>query len=139
MTAQQPAPTAFNQQIIDEFRTNEGRVGGMFEGAPLVLLSTTGARTGRPHTNPAAYMRDGERILVFASNAGRPKNPDWYHNLLADSRVTIEIGIGDGGVETYAAEAVPLEVRNATGSTRSKVNATRRSSHTRPTPRGPSR
>ena len=83
--------------------------GGMFEGAPLVLLSTTGARTGRPHTNPAAYQRDGERILVFASNAGGPKNPDWYHNLLADPRVTIEIGTGDGGVETYAAEAVPLE------------------------------
>ena len=58
--------------------------GGMFEGAPLVLLSTTtGARTGRPHTNPAAYQRDGERILVFASNAGGPKNPDWSHNLLA--------------------------------------------------------
>ena len=74
-----------------------------------LLLSTPGARTGRPHTNPAAYQRYGERILVFASNAGGPKNPDWYHNLLADPQVTVEIGTGDGGVETYAAEAVPLE------------------------------
>jgi deazaflavin-dependent oxidoreductase (nitroreductase family) len=111
----------------------------MFEGAPLVLLSTTGARTGRPHTNPAAYLRDGERILVFVSNAGGPKNPDWSHNLLADPWVTIEIGTGDGGVENTPLRRCRSKVRNATGSTRSKVNATRRSSHTRPTPRGSSR
>jgi deazaflavin-dependent oxidoreductase (nitroreductase family) len=99
---------SFNQQVIEEFRTNAGRVGGMFEGAPLVLLHTAGAKTGRPRTNPAVYLADGDRILVFASNAGQPKNPDWYANLLADPRVTVEIGLDDG-VETYAADAVPLD------------------------------
>jgi deazaflavin-dependent oxidoreductase (nitroreductase family) len=99
---------AFNQQIIEEFRANAGRVGGMFEGAPLVLLHTAGAKTGRLRTNPAVYLADGDRILVFASNAGQAKNPDWYANLLADPRVTVEIGVDDG-VETYAANAVPLE------------------------------
>jgi deazaflavin-dependent oxidoreductase (nitroreductase family) len=80
----------------------------MFEGTPLVLLNTVGARTGRPHTTPAVYLTDGDRIVVFASNAGQPKNPGWYHNLLADPRLTVEIGTGDGGVESYAADAEPL-------------------------------
>ncbi|MFE2429414.1 nitroreductase/quinone reductase family protein [Streptomyces sp. NPDC059373] len=109
MSEQPPSPAEFNQQVIQEFRTNGGRVGGMFEGAPLVLLTTTGARTGRPHTNPAVYARDGARILVFASNAGGPRHPDWYRNLLADPRVTVEIRTDGGDVGTYAATAVPLE------------------------------
>ncbi|MEV4750746.1 nitroreductase/quinone reductase family protein [Streptosporangium amethystogenes subsp. fukuiense] len=109
MAEQQPTPAEFNRLVIDEFRANGGRVGGMFEGAPLVLLTTTGARSGRPHTNPAVYLRDGDRVLVFASNAGLPKNPGWYHNLVADPRVMVTIGTADGGTETYAAEAVPLE------------------------------
>lgn len=108
MTDQHPSPAAFNQQVIEEFRANGGAVGGMFEGAPLVLLTTTGARTGRPRTNPAVYARDGARILVFASNAGGPRHPDWYRNLLADPRVTVEAGAEGGAVETYAATAVPL-------------------------------
>ena len=95
---------SFNQQIIAEFRARGGAVGGMFEGAPLVLLTTVGAVSGQPRTNPAVYLRDGHRILVFASNAGLPKNPDWYHNLLADPQVTVEIG-----GRTLAAWAVPLE------------------------------
>jgi deazaflavin-dependent oxidoreductase (nitroreductase family) len=109
MSEQPPSPGEFNQQVIQEFRTNGGTVGGMFDGAPLVLLTTTGARTGRPHTNPAVYARDGARILVFASNAGGPRHPDWYRNLLADPRVTVEIRTDGGDVETYAATAVPLE------------------------------
>jgi deazaflavin-dependent oxidoreductase (nitroreductase family) len=109
MAEQQPTPSEFNQRIIEEFRANGGKVGGMFEGAPLVLLTTTGARTGRPHTNPAIYLRDGERVLVFASNAGLPRNPDWYHNLVAAPRVTVEIGTGDGDIERYPAEAAPLQ------------------------------
>ncbi|MFB9627949.1 nitroreductase/quinone reductase family protein [Nonomuraea helvata] len=94
----------FNQQVIEEFRANGGTVGGMFEGAPLVLLTTTGARTGRRRTNPAVYLRDGERVLVFASNAGADANPAWYHNVLANPRVIVELG-----AERFAARAVPLE------------------------------
>ncbi|WP_067186653.1 nitroreductase/quinone reductase family protein [Microtetraspora niveoalba] len=109
MTEQRPGPSDFNKQVIEEFRANGGAVGGMFEGAPLILLTTTGARSGRPHTNPAVYLRDRERILVFGSNAGRPKNPDWYHNLLAAPRCTVEIGTEDGRIDTYAATAEPVE------------------------------
>ncbi|MFF4802663.1 nitroreductase/quinone reductase family protein [Streptomyces sp. NPDC001351] len=94
----------FNQQVIDEFRAHHGRVGGPFEGGRLLLLTTTGARTGNPHTNPVAYFPDGgERVLVIASAGGSPKHPDWYHNLLANPRVTVE-----SGVFTYEAEAVVL-------------------------------
>ncbi|WP_433263784.1 nitroreductase/quinone reductase family protein [Actinosynnema sp. CS-041913] len=81
-----------NQPIIDEFRTNGGVVGGPFEGAPLLLMTTAGARTGRPHTTPAAYVNDGGRLLVFATNAGSARHPQWFHNLVADPQVTIEIG-----------------------------------------------
>ncbi|MFI7638112.1 nitroreductase/quinone reductase family protein [Nonomuraea sp. NPDC049400] len=94
----------FNQQVIEEFRANGGKVGGMFEGAPLVLLTTTGAKSGRRRTNPAVYLRDGERVLVFASNAGADANPAWYHNVLANPRVIVELG-----EERFAARAVPLE------------------------------
>lgn len=82
----------WNQQIIEEFRRSGGRVGGPFEGANLLLLTTAGARTGRPHTTPVVYRRDGDRLLVFGSNAGRPQHPAWYHNLLANPYVTVEIG-----------------------------------------------
>ncbi|MBZ9644267.1 nitroreductase/quinone reductase family protein [Streptomyces sp. PSKA30] len=108
MSEQNPSPVEFNRQVIDEFRANGGRVGGMFEGVPLVLLTTTGARTGRLRTNPAVYARDGDRILVFASTAGGPHHPAWYHNLLADPRVTVEIATDDGHVERYAATAEPV-------------------------------
>jgi deazaflavin-dependent oxidoreductase (nitroreductase family) len=105
---QHPSPADLNQRVIAEFRANGGRVGGMFEGAPLVLLTTTGARTGRLRTNPAVYARDGERVLVFASAAGSPKHPAWYHNLVAHPRVTVEIGTEDGRVERFTAHAEPL-------------------------------
>ncbi|MEU1041563.1 nitroreductase/quinone reductase family protein [Streptomyces sp. NPDC005907] len=98
-------PNPFNQQIIEEFRTNGGRVGGPFEGARLLLLTTTGARTGTPHTTPVAYYPDGaDRVLVIASAGGSPQHPDWYRNLLAHPRVTVE-----NGVFTYEAEALVLE------------------------------
>ncbi|WP_433438863.1 nitroreductase/quinone reductase family protein [Nonomuraea sp. CA-141351] len=96
--------TDFNQQVIEEFRANGGKVGGMFEGAPLVLLTTTGAKSGRRRTNPAVYLRDGERVLVFASNAGADAHPAWYHNVLANPRVIVELG-----EERFAARAAPLE------------------------------
>ncbi|MFE7549529.1 nitroreductase/quinone reductase family protein [Streptomyces gardneri] len=99
----------FNQQVIEEFRANGGRVGGMFEGAALLLLTTTGARSGRPHTNPAVYVRDGARLLVFASNAGGPRHPAWFHNLSADPHVTVELGTPAGTVERFVATAVVTE------------------------------
>ncbi len=81
---------AWNQAIIAEFRANGGQVGGQFEGAPLLLLHTTGARTGQPRVNPLAYTRDGERYVVIASKGGAPTNPDWYYNVVAHPRVTVE-------------------------------------------------
>lgn len=95
----------FNQQIIDEFRANHGKVGGPFEGGRLILLTTTGARTGTPHTNPVGYLPDGgDRILVIASAGGSPKHPDWYRNLVAHPQVTVE-----SGAFTYEAAAVVLQ------------------------------
>ncbi len=85
-------PAEFNASIIAEFRANAGQVGGRFEGASLLLLHHTGARTGRQFTNPLAYMPDGERYIVFASKAGAPENPAWYHNLKAQPLVSIEVG-----------------------------------------------
>ncbi|WP_079041922.1 nitroreductase/quinone reductase family protein [Streptomyces aureus] len=96
----------FNRQVIEEFRANGGRVGGMFEGAALLLLTTTGARSGRAHTTPAVYVRDGARLLVFASNAGGPKHPAWFHNLSADPYVAVELGTPEGTVERFGATAV---------------------------------
>ncbi len=98
-------PNDFNQPVIDEFRANKGRVGGYFEGARLILLTTTGARTGSPHTTPVGYLPDGgERILVIASAGGAPRHPHWYTNLLAHPRATVE-----SGAFTYEARAVVLE------------------------------
>ncbi|MCU1459648.1 MAG: hypothetical protein JWL73_3740 [Actinomycetia bacterium] len=99
----------FNASIIEEFRANAGKVGGPFEGAPMMLLSTTGAKTGQARTAPLMYQQDGDRIVVFASKAGAPTNPDWYHNVLAHPQVTVEVA-GD----TYEAEAevLPREERD---------------------------
>lgn len=82
----------WNKQIIDEFRSNGGKVGGQFEGAPLLLLHTTGAKSGQARVNPVMYQADGDNHVVFASKAGAPTNPDWYHNLVANPRATIEVG-----------------------------------------------
>jgi deazaflavin-dependent oxidoreductase (nitroreductase family) len=82
----------FNQSIIAEFRAHGGKVGGPFEGAPLLLLSTTGAKSGERRTTPVMYLPDGERMVIFASKAGAPTNPAWYHNLLANPTATVEVG-----------------------------------------------
>jgi deazaflavin-dependent oxidoreductase (nitroreductase family) len=82
----------FNQSIIDEFRANDGAVGGQFAGAPLLLLTSTGAKSGQSRVNPLAYLADGDRYIIFASFAGAPKNPPWYFNLLANPEVTVEVG-----------------------------------------------
>jgi deazaflavin-dependent oxidoreductase (nitroreductase family) len=82
----------FNQRIIEEFRANQGKVTGQFAGAPLLLLTTTGAKTGRALTKPLAYTKDGDRIVLIASFAGAPKNPAWFNNLVANPVVTVELG-----------------------------------------------
>ena len=84
--------TDFNQTIIDEFRANNGNVGGQFEGAPLLLLHTTGAKSGQERINPMMYQQLGTGYAVFASLAGAPNNPAWYHNLVANPDVKAEIG-----------------------------------------------
>ncbi|GAA2367965.1 nitroreductase/quinone reductase family protein [Nonomuraea africana] len=98
-------PNEFNQQIIEEFRANRGQVGGYFEGARLLLLTTTGARSGARHTTPLGYLPDGgEQVLVIASAGGAARHPDWFHNIVANPRVRVE-----NGVFTYDAQAVVLE------------------------------
>ncbi|HUZ25432.1 MAG TPA: nitroreductase family deazaflavin-dependent oxidoreductase [Streptosporangiaceae bacterium] len=82
----------WNSKIIAEFRANDGKVGGPFEGAPVLLLHTTGAKSGQERVNPMMYQRVGDNYAVFASKAGAPTNPDWYHNLLAHPSVQAEIG-----------------------------------------------
>ncbi|WP_327003519.1 nitroreductase family deazaflavin-dependent oxidoreductase [Dactylosporangium sp. NBC_01737] len=84
----------WNDKIIEEFRANEGRVGGNFEGAPLLLLHTVGARTGQERVHPMMYQQVDGGYAVFASKGGAPTNPDWYHNLLAQPQVSAEIGTG---------------------------------------------
>lgn len=99
-----PEANDWNTKIIEEFRANEGRVGGPFEGAPMLLLHTTGAKTGRVRVNPMMYLEEDGTLYVFASKAGAPTNPDWYHNLVANPEVTVELG-----TETLAACARVLE------------------------------
>jgi deazaflavin-dependent oxidoreductase (nitroreductase family) len=82
----------WNTAIIDEFRANGGKVGGPFEGAPLLLLHTTGAKSGQQRVSPMMYRRVGDGYAVFGSKAGAPTHPDWYHNLIAHPSVQAEIG-----------------------------------------------
>lgn len=94
----------YNAKIIEEFRANEGHVGGRWEGRDLLLLTTRGRRSGREYTTPIVYTRDGERLLVYASQGGSPDHPDWYLNLVANPDVVVEVGS-----ERYDALATPLE------------------------------
>ena len=98
------SPNDFNQQVIAEFRANEGKVGGPFAGSPLVLLTTTGAKSGKERTSPLVYTTDGDRIIIIASKAGAPTSPDWYYNLVANPTVTVEIG-----TERFQARATVAE------------------------------
>jgi deazaflavin-dependent oxidoreductase (nitroreductase family) len=89
----------WNQNVIAEFRANGGKVAA-FGGRTLLLLHTIGAKSGQERTNPVAFTRDGDRLVIIASKAGAPDNPDWYHNLLANPLVTVE-----AGTETFQARA----------------------------------
>ncbi len=93
---------SFDERNIEEFRSNHGRVGGQFEGAPLVILHSVGARSGDPRTNIMMYRPDGKRYLIFASKAGADDNPAWYWNLKANPDARIEVG--DEIVDVHAAE-----------------------------------
>ncbi|MDX3849650.1 nitroreductase/quinone reductase family protein [Streptomyces sp. AK02-01A] len=97
-------PTSFNQSVIDEFRAHEGKVGGPFKDGDLLLLTTTGARSGTEHTTPLGHVRDGGLLLIVGSNLGAAHHPDWYHNLLVHPVVRVEIGS-----EVFEAIAVPAE------------------------------
>ncbi|MDQ3411385.1 MAG: nitroreductase family deazaflavin-dependent oxidoreductase [Chloroflexota bacterium] len=81
----------FNRNLIAEFRANDGKVGGMFANAPLMLLTSTGAKSGQERTSPLVYTTDGDRMVVIASKGGAPTHPDWYHNLVANPTATIEL------------------------------------------------
>jgi deazaflavin-dependent oxidoreductase (nitroreductase family) len=94
----------FNQTVIEEFRANQGKVGGQLKGAPLLLLTTKGAKSGLSRVNPLAYTSDGDRYVIIASFAGGPKNPPWYHNLIANPDVEVEVG-----AECFRATASPVK------------------------------
>jgi deazaflavin-dependent oxidoreductase (nitroreductase family) len=113
----------FNKKIIDEFRANKGKVGGMFAKANMILLTTTGAKSGQSRTTPLVYSKDGARLVVIASMAGAPNNPDWYHNLRANPTATVEVGTekfkvkasvtsGDERERLYNAQAAQMPVFN---------------------------
>lgn len=103
----------WNAAIIQEFRDNQGKVGGPFEDRPLLLLTSTGAKTGNAHTTPAAYFMDGDSWLIIASAAGSDTNPGWYYNLKANPKAHIEIGT----------ETIDVEASQATGEDRDRLYA----------------
>jgi len=107
------SPEDFNAKIIEEFHANDGRVGGMFEGAPLLLLHHIGAKSGNGRINPLVYLPDGDRYVIFASKGGAPTNPDWYHNLKAHPDTEIEVG----------AATIPVKVSEVQGDERDRLFA----------------
>jgi deazaflavin-dependent oxidoreductase (nitroreductase family) len=109
----------WNSQIIAEFRANGGKVGGPFEGGTLLLLHTVGAKSGQPRVNPLMYQDIGDGVAVFATKGGAPTHPDWYHNLLANPRVSAEIG----------AQTLPFVARLAEGAERDRIWTAQKSAH----------
>jgi deazaflavin-dependent oxidoreductase (nitroreductase family) len=112
-------PSDWNLKIIDEFRANGGEVGGPFAGAPLLLLHTTGAKTGQERVNPMMYRKVDGGYAVFASKGGAPTNPDWYHNLVAHPSVQAEIGT----------ETIPLVARVASEAERTPIWAAQKTEY----------
>jgi deazaflavin-dependent oxidoreductase (nitroreductase family) len=104
-------PENRNQPIIEEFRANQGRVGGYFEGAPMILIHAIGARSGTERVNPLVYLPDGDDMVIGATKGGSPTNPDWYHNLKAHPRIQVEVG-----TETF-----PVEATEVTGAERDEL------------------
>jgi deazaflavin-dependent oxidoreductase (nitroreductase family) len=110
------SPSDFNAKVIEEFHANEGRVGGMFESMPLLLLHHTGAKSGTARINPLVYQAEGGRYVIFASKAGAPSHPDWYHNLRAHPDVSIEVGT----------ETIPVLADEAEGAERDRLFETQK-------------
>ena len=108
-----PDRNNWNHQMIETFRANGGKVGGMWEGRPLLLLTTIGAKSSQRRTSPVMYMNAGDHLFIFASKGGAPTNPDWYHNLLVHPEVTVEVGD-----QTY--DAIATQV---TGEERDRIYA----------------
>ena len=108
MTVGSPAMSDFNASIIDEFRANEGKVGGPFKGAPMLLLHTTGRHSGTARVTPLVYWPEGDRMVIFASKGGAPTHPDWYRNLMAQPDTTVEVGT----------DTVPVHARETEGDER---------------------
>ncbi|VVJ17420.1 Uncharacterised protein [Amycolatopsis camponoti] len=102
-----PDMGSWNAKITAEFRAGHGKVGGVFADVPLLLLTTVGARSGREFTTPLGYLPDGDRRIIFATNGGQARNPAWYHNLLAQPQVRIEVGTGTQ-IEEYVCTATVL-------------------------------
>jgi deazaflavin-dependent oxidoreductase (nitroreductase family) len=103
-TMTQPDFNEINRRVTAEFHANGGKLGGAFEGTDILILTTTGAKSGQTRWNPLAYSRDGDRYIVVASKAGSPNNPDWYHNLLRYPSVSIEVGTENVLVDATVAE-----------------------------------
>jgi deazaflavin-dependent oxidoreductase (nitroreductase family) len=101
----------WNQQIIEQFRASGGKVGGPFEGMPVLLLHHRGAKSGIERVNPLAYQQVGDDVAVFGSKGGAPTNPDWYHNLLANPRASVEVGT----------ESFEVQAREAVGEERERI------------------
>ena len=102
---------SFNKNIIEEFRANDGKVGGYFAGAPMILIHAIGARSGIERVNPLVYLPDGEDMVIAATKGGSPTNPDWYHNVKAHPRIQVEVG-----TETF-----PVEATEVTGAERDEL------------------
>lgn len=101
----------FNEGVIEEFRANAGKVGGPFEGAPMILVHHTGAKSGTERVTPLVYQADGDDWVIFASKAGAPSHPHWYHNLMANPETTIEVG----------SETIPVTATEASGDERTRL------------------
>ena len=104
-------PADWNRAVIEEFRSHRGKVGGYFEGAPMVLVHHIGARTGVERVSPLVYLPDGDSMVIAATKGGAPTNPDWYHNLKAHPQITIEVG-----TDTF-----PVQATEVTGAERDEL------------------
>lgn len=101
----------FNRGVIDEFRSNAGKVGGAFDGSPMILVNHTGAKSGKAYTSPLVYSRDGDAYVIIASKAGAPDDPQWFRNIVAHPDITIEVG----------ADSIPVRARVAQGDERARL------------------